>query len=146
MCDCFDDAFDAALEIVTATVSGETEVELSAEGAAKVMEYFEGIYDGMCEFMDECCDYDECDDCDCDCDDCECDCDCECDDEEENCCAPKRSGKFEIKHTDAGYSFNLKAANGEVIATSEVYTTKAACIKGIESVIVNAAYAEIVEE
>ena len=55
-------------------------------------------------------------------------------------------GKFVIKESDAGFHFVLKAANGEVIATSQVYTTKDSCKKGIESVKQNAADAEIVEE
>ena len=43
-------------------------------------------------------------------------------------------GKFVIKQTATGFKFDLKAGNGEVIATSEIYTTEAACIKGLESV------------
>ena len=43
-------------------------------------------------------------------------------------------GKFLIKKTNTGVKFDLKATNGQVIATSEVYTTDAACKKGIESV------------
>ena len=43
-------------------------------------------------------------------------------------------GKFVVKRTNTGIKFDLKAGNGEVIATSEVYTTEAACMKGIESV------------
>ncbi len=43
-------------------------------------------------------------------------------------------GKFVVKCTNTGIKFDLKAGNGEVIATSEVYTTEAACMKGIESV------------
>ena len=43
-------------------------------------------------------------------------------------------GKFVLKETATGFKFDLKAGNGEVIATSEVYTTKAACENGIESV------------
>jgi uncharacterized protein YegP (UPF0339 family) len=43
-------------------------------------------------------------------------------------------GKFVIKTTKSGVKFDLKAGNGEVIATSEVYTTEAACRKGIDSV------------
>ena len=43
-------------------------------------------------------------------------------------------GKFVVKETATGFKFDLKAGNGEVIATSEVYTTEAACLKGIESV------------
>ena len=47
-------------------------------------------------------------------------------------------GKFEIKTVKTGIKFDLKATNGEIIATSEVYTTEAACRKGIESVKANA--------
>ena len=47
-------------------------------------------------------------------------------------------GKFEIKNVKTGIKFDLKASNGEIIATSEVYTTEAACRKGIESVKNNA--------
>ncbi|MBO5556802.1 MAG: YegP family protein [Oscillospiraceae bacterium] len=43
-------------------------------------------------------------------------------------------GKFEIKAVKTGIKFNLKAGNGEVIATSEIYTSEAACRKGIDSV------------
>ena len=43
-------------------------------------------------------------------------------------------GKFEVKKVKTGVKFNLKAGNGEVIATSEIYTTEAACMKGIASV------------
>lgn len=44
-------------------------------------------------------------------------------------------GKFEIKkRTNGEFQFNLKASNGEVILTSEGYTTKANCEKGIASV------------
>lgn len=44
-------------------------------------------------------------------------------------------GKFEItKRKNGEFQFNLKAVNGQVILTSEGYTTKAACTNGIESV------------
>ena len=43
-------------------------------------------------------------------------------------------GKFVMKKVKTGVKFNLKATNGEIIATSEVYTTERACKKGIESV------------
>ncbi len=43
-------------------------------------------------------------------------------------------GKFVVRETATGIKFDLKAGNGEVIATSEVYTTEAACLNGIESV------------
>ncbi|NLA43939.1 YegP family protein [Candidatus Saccharibacteria bacterium] len=48
-------------------------------------------------------------------------------------------GKFVIKATKTGYVFNLKASNGEVILTSEVYSTAGSCKKGVESVRSNAA-------
>lgn len=43
-------------------------------------------------------------------------------------------GKFVVKQTATGFKFDLKAGNGETIATSEVYTTKAACLNGVQSV------------
>ena len=43
-------------------------------------------------------------------------------------------GKFVIRQTNTGFKFDLKASNGETIATSEVYETHAACVKGCESV------------
>ena len=43
-------------------------------------------------------------------------------------------GKFEVKEVKSGIKFNLKAGNGEIIATSEVYSSEASCLKGIESV------------
>ena len=52
-------------------------------------------------------------------------------------------GKFVIRKTNTGVKFDLKATNGQVIATSEVYTTEAACRNGIESVQKNAPVANI---
>ncbi|MCD0454506.1 YegP family protein [Chryseobacterium sp. LC2016-27] len=47
-------------------------------------------------------------------------------------------GKFTIsKRKNDEYQFDLKAGNGEIILTSEGYTTKANCHKGIESVRAN---------
>ncbi len=46
-------------------------------------------------------------------------------------------GKFILKETSTGFKFDLKATNGQVIATSEVYNSKAACLNGIESVKTN---------
>lgn len=43
--------------------------------------------------------------------------------------------KFEIiSRKSDEFQFNLKASNGEIILTSEGYTTKENCKKGIESV------------
>ena len=55
-------------------------------------------------------------------------------------------GKFVIKETKTGIKFDLKAGNGEVIATSEVYTTEAACKNGIASVAKNAPVAAIEDQ
>jgi len=55
-------------------------------------------------------------------------------------------GKFVLKPTKTGFVFNLKAGNGEVIAVSEVYTTEAACLKGIESVRKNAVEAKLEDQ
>ena len=52
-------------------------------------------------------------------------------------------GKFVIRTTNTGVKFDLKATNGQVIATSEVYTTEAACKNGIESVKKNAPIAAV---
>ena len=41
--------------------------------------------------------------------------------------------------------WRLKASNGEIIATSEGYSSKTSCKNGIESVKKNAPIAEIVE-
>ena len=55
-------------------------------------------------------------------------------------------GKFVIRTVKTGFMFNLKAGNGETIATSEVYTTEAACRKGIASVIRNAPIAPVEDQ
>lgn len=55
-------------------------------------------------------------------------------------------GKYVIKETATGIKFDLKATNGQVIATSEVYTTKAACENGIESVKKNAPVAAVEDQ
>lgn len=43
-------------------------------------------------------------------------------------------GKFVVKQVKTGTKFDLVASNGEIIGTSEVYSSKDACLKGIESV------------
>ena len=55
-------------------------------------------------------------------------------------------GKFVVKATKTGFVFNLKAGNGEVIATREIYTTEATCMKGVESVRKNAADAKLEDQ
>lgn len=46
--------------------------------------------------------------------------------------------KFVIRAVSKGLKFDLKATNGETVATSETYTTIHACRNGIESVRKNA--------
>ena len=50
------------------------------------------------------------------------------------------AAKFELKAAQGGkFVFNLKATNGQVILSSEIYESKKAAEKGIESVRKNAA-------
>lgn len=54
--------------------------------------------------------------------------------------------KFVVKKGTTGkFRFNLMASNGQVIATSEAYETKAKALAGIESVRKNAANAVLVD-
>ena len=52
-------------------------------------------------------------------------------------------GKFVVRKTNTGIKFDLKAGNGEVIATSEVYKAEASCMRGVASVQKNAPIAAI---
>ncbi|TDU89214.1 hypothetical protein EV138_2774 [Kribbella voronezhensis] len=54
------------------------------------------------------------------------------------------AGKFELyEDKSGGFRFRLKAGNGEVIATSESYKTKAGAMNGIESIKTNAPGANV---
>ena len=55
-------------------------------------------------------------------------------------------GKYVIKQTKTGIKFDLKAGNGEIIASSEVYTTEKACRQGIASVQKNAPIAPVEDQ
>jgi uncharacterized protein YegP (UPF0339 family) len=55
-------------------------------------------------------------------------------------------GKFVVKQGKKGFHFNLVAGNGEIIGTSEVYSSKASALKGIESVKKNAPIAAIEDQ
>ena len=52
-------------------------------------------------------------------------------------------GKFVVRSTPTGVKFDLKAANGEPISTSEVYKSEKSCRAGIASVKKNAPIAGI---
>jgi uncharacterized protein YegP (UPF0339 family) len=54
------------------------------------------------------------------------------------------AGKFVVKKGNSGkFHFNLVASNGQIIATSESYESKASALNGIESVRKNAPDAEV---
>ena len=55
-------------------------------------------------------------------------------------------GKFVIKEAKGGLRFNLKAGNGEIIATSQVYSSEDTCLNGIESVRKNAIEAKLEDQ
>ncbi|MFD4961066.1 YegP family protein [Microbacterium sp. NPDC058389] len=56
------------------------------------------------------------------------------------------AGKFELWVDKGGdWRFNLKASNGQVIASSQGYASKASALNGIESIKTNAPGAEVVE-
>jgi uncharacterized protein len=48
------------------------------------------------------------------------------------------AGKFELKKSNGQYHFNLKAGNGEIILSSEMYQAKSDATTGIESAKTNA--------
>ena len=55
-------------------------------------------------------------------------------------------GKYVVKKTNTGIKFDLKAGNGEIIANSEVYSSKSVCLNGIESVKKNAPVAAVEDQ
>ncbi len=60
--------------------------------------------------------------------------------------AIKSRGKFEVfQGKDKQFYFHLKAANGEIIAASEGYTTRQSALHGIQSIRENAETAQIIE-
>jgi uncharacterized protein YegP (UPF0339 family) len=57
------------------------------------------------------------------------------------------AGKFELyRDKQDKYRFRLKAGNGEIIAVSEAYESKASAMNGIDSVRRNAGDAELVDQ
>lgn len=52
-------------------------------------------------------------------------------------------GKFVVKAAKTGLKFDLKATNGQVIASSQVYKGKRNCLAGIASVAKNAPIAAL---
>ena len=108
-----EDAFDATVEIVAAAME-EAEVELTKAGGEQVADFFDAIYKRLRSIAND----------------------------EEN--TSSREGSFEVYlDSQEEFRFRLKAANGQTIAVSEGYTTKAACLNGIESVKKNAGTAPV---
>ena len=54
--------------------------------------------------------------------------------------------KFVIRRVNSGVKFDLKAPNGQAIIASEVYDSRAACLRGIESVRRNAPIAALEDQ
>ncbi len=55
-------------------------------------------------------------------------------------------GKYVVKEKENGASFNLVARNGEVIGSSEFYSTLKSCMNGIESVKNSAPVANVEDQ
>ncbi len=55
-------------------------------------------------------------------------------------------GKYIVEKTKTGFTFDLKATNGETIATSEVYSSESACLDGIQSLKKNAPVANLEDQ
>lgn len=55
-------------------------------------------------------------------------------------------GKFVVKETEKSVHFNLVASNGEVIGSSQNYSTKDGCLNRIESVRKNAEAAKLEDQ
>ena len=52
-------------------------------------------------------------------------------------------GKFVLRQVPTGVKFDLVASNGQTILSSEIYTSRAAAIKGIASIRANAPIANV---
>ena len=55
-------------------------------------------------------------------------------------------GKYAMKATNSGFKFDLLATNGQIIASSQVYASEAACRNGIASVAKNAPEAAVEDQ
>lgn len=56
------------------------------------------------------------------------------------------AGKFLVSKIDEGFRFDLKAVNSEIILSSQPYSSHASCIKGIESIRINAPIAPVEDQ
>ena len=114
-----EDIFKYAAKI-TAAACEEME-EPDEEKAKEATEFFCALYSGLTEEEETACD-------------------------EETEEKPVCNGKYLVKETASGISFRLAAGNNQVIGISEVYSSRAAMEKGIESVRKNAPIANIEDQ
>ncbi len=117
-----EDIFKYAAKI-TAAACEEME-EPDKEKAEKAAEFLKTLY---CELTAEPCEEEKEDKV----------CECEC---------AAVNGKYVVKETASGVSFRLVAGNGQAIGVSEVYSSRAALEKGIESVRKNAPIANVEDQ
>ena len=54
--------------------------------------------------------------------------------------------KFAVRTVNSGIKFDLKATNGQTIATYEIYESRAACLNGVESVRRHAPIANVEDQ
>lgn len=55
-------------------------------------------------------------------------------------------GKYVIKQASNGVKFDLKAVNGQIILSSQVYKSEASCLKGVHSIKNNAPIAGVEDQ
>ena len=111
----FDDDVFKYVSKITAAACEEME-EPDEEKAAEAAEFFKAVYSGLLEEEAE-----------------------EISEEEKTVC----NGKYIVKETASGIKFSLAAGNNQIIGVSEIYSSRAAMEKGIESVRKNAPTANL---
>ena len=111
----FDDDVFKYVSKITAAACEEME-EPDEEKAAEAAEFFKAVYSGLLEEEAE-----------------------EIPEEEKPVC----NGKYIVKETASGIKFSLAAGNNQIIGVSEIYSSRAAMEKGIESVRKNAPTANL---
>ena len=117
----FDEDVFKYVSKITAAACEEME-EPDEEKAAEAAEFFKAVYSGLLEEETE----DET--------------------SEETEEKPVCNGKYIVKETASGIKFSLAAGNNQVIGVSEIYSSRAALEKGIESVRKNAPAANVEDQ
>ena len=117
----FDEDVFKYVSKITAAACEEME-KPDEEKAAEAAEFFKAVYSGLLEEETE----DET--------------------SEETEEKPVCNGKYIVKETASGIKFSLAAGNNQVIGVSEIYSSRAALEKGIESVRKNAPCANVEDQ